>query len=77
MVVQQAAVQAVAGSVAGLAGALLLGRLMANMLYGVRPTDPVTFGAVAMVLAFAALFATYVPARKASRIEPMVALRNE
>ena len=77
MVVQQAAVQALAGSVAGLVGALLLGRLMANMLYGVRPTDPVTFGAVAMVLAFAALFATYVPARKASRIEPMVALRNE
>ncbi len=77
MVVQQAAVQALAGSVAGLVGALLLGRLMANMLYGVRPTDPVTFGAVAMVLALAALFATYVPARKASRIEPMVALRNE
>jgi putative ABC transport system permease protein len=77
MVVQQAAVQALAGSVAGLVGALLLGRLMANMLYGVRPTDPVTFGAVAMVLALAALFATYVPARKASRIEPMAALRNE
>ena len=77
MVVQQAAVQALAGAAAGVAGALLLGRLMATMLYGVRPTDPVTFGGVAIVLGLAALLATYVPARKASRIEPMVALRSE
>ena len=77
MVVRQAAVQALAGAIAGVAGALLLGRLMATMLYGVRPTDPVTFGGVAIVLGVAALLATSVPARKASRIEPMVALRAE
>jgi putative ABC transport system permease protein len=77
MVLRQAIVQAMAGAMAGGAGALLLGRLMTKMLYGVRPTDPVTFGGVAMVLGLAALLATYVPARKVSRIEPVVALRNE
>ena len=77
MVMRQAIVQALAGAIAGIAGALLLGRLMTKMLYGVRPADPVTFGGVAIVLGFAALVATYVPARKASRIDPTVALRNE
>ena len=77
MVLRQAIVQALAGAVAGGAGALLLGRLMTKMLYGVRPTDPVTFGGVAIVLGLAALLATCVPARKVSRIDPMVALRNE
>jgi putative ABC transport system permease protein len=55
----------------------MLSQLMAKMLFGVRPTDPVTFGAVAIVLGAAALLATFVPARKATRIEPMLALRNE
>jgi ABC-type antimicrobial peptide transport system permease subunit len=59
------------------AGALLLARLMAGMLYGVRPTDLLTFGGVAAVLGLAALVATCVPARKATRIDPMVALRHE
>ena len=77
MVLRQAIVQALAGAIAGVAGALLLGRLMTKMLYGVRPGDPVTFGGVAIVLGLAALVATYVPARKASRIDPTVALRNE
>ena len=69
--------QALAGTIAGCAGALLLSRLMVKMLYGVRPTDPLTFGAVVLVLAFAALLATFVPARKASQVEPMIALRND
>jgi putative ABC transport system permease protein len=77
MVLRQAVVQALAGAIAGVAGALLLGRLMAKMLYGVLPTDAFTFGVVAAVLGLAALLAASVPARKASRIEPMVALRNE
>jgi putative ABC transport system permease protein len=77
MVVRQGMLQALAGTVAGLLGALLLSRLMANMLFGVRPTDPVTFGCVALVLGLAALLATCVPARKAIRIQPMVALRSE
>jgi putative ABC transport system permease protein len=77
MVVQQAIIQALAGAAAGIAGARLLGRLLAKMLYAVKPTDLVTFSGVALVLGLAALLATYVPARKASRIDPMVALRNE
>jgi len=77
MVVQQGMVQALAGAGAGLAGALLLSHLMAKMLYGVRPTDPLTFGGVGMVLGLAALAAICVPARKATRIDPMAALRHE
>jgi putative ABC transport system permease protein len=50
---------------------------MARMLYGVRPNDPLTFGTVSVVLAVAALLAICVPARRATRIEPMAALRQE
>jgi len=77
LVVRQGMLQALAGTAAGVAGALLLSQLMAKMLYGVRPTDPLTFGGVAIVLGVTSLLATCVPARKATRIEPMVALRHE
>lgn len=77
MVLRQGMVQALAGTAAGVAGALLLSRLMVRMLYGVRPTDPLILGGVAAVLGLAALLASCVPARQATRIEPMVALRNE
>jgi putative ABC transport system permease protein len=77
MVVGQGMAQALGGTAAGLAGALLLSRLMANMLYGVRPSDPATFCAVAALLGLAALLAACIPAHKATRIEPVVALRNE
>jgi predicted permease len=77
MVVRQGMGQALAGTAAGVAGALLLSQAMAKMLYGVRATDPITFGGVAILLGSVALLATCVPARKATQVEPMVALRNE
>jgi putative ABC transport system permease protein len=77
MVVRQGMTQALAGTVIGIAGALLLSRLMTKLLYGVRPTDPMTFTAVVAVLGLAALLASCVPARKATRIEPIIALRSE
>ena len=77
LVVRQGVWLAVAGSVAGIAGALLLSRLMAKLLYGVQPTDPATFGAVAVGLGVVAMLARYVPARRAMHIDPMAALRYE
>jgi putative ABC transport system permease protein len=77
MVLRQGMMLALTGSAAGIGAALLLSRLMASMLYGVRPTDPVTFAGVAIALCVVALLATYIPARRATRIDPMVALRHE
>src|SRR5262249_44639887 len=61
----------------GLAGALVLTRAMTNFLFGVGPTDPFTFVSVATFLVLISLLACYVPARRATRIDPMVALRWE
>jgi putative ABC transport system permease protein len=77
MVILQAGAQALAGTLVGVAGALFLSKLMAQLLFAVQPTDPVTFVAVTVVLGAAALVASGVPARKAMRIEPMTALRSE
>jgi len=77
LVVRQGIWLAVAGSAAGLTGSLLLSRLMGGLLYGVKPTDPVTFAAVAFGLAVVAMLACYIPARRAMRIDPMAALRYE
>jgi putative ABC transport system permease protein len=77
MVFRQAIMQALIGTAVGIAGAVLLSKLMAKMLFGVQPTDPATFAAVTIILGLAALIASGVPARKASRIEPMTALRSE
>ena len=66
---------ALMGVMVGIAGALALTRLMANQLFGVTAHDPFTFAAVAILLAFVALLASYFPARHAMRVDPMIALR--
>jgi putative ABC transport system permease protein len=66
-----------AGLLIGVAAALALTRLVASLLYGVSPTDPVTFVAIAALLLSAAAAATYVPARRATRADPMIVLRTE
>jgi putative ABC transport system permease protein len=65
------------GVLVGLFGALSLSRFLRSMVFGVRPTDPLTFVAVAVLLALVALVACYLPARRALRIDPMIALREE
>jgi putative ABC transport system permease protein len=66
-----------AGILIGVAGALVLTRLLSSMLYGIGTADPVTFGSVSLLLTVVALIACYVPARRAMRLNPVVALRCE
>jgi len=77
MVLRQGLALGVAGAAVGLAGALIVSHLMAGLLYGVRPTDPLTFAGVALLLIGVALLAGYLPARRALRVDPLVALRHE
>ena len=75
LVVRQGLLLLVCGVAAGIAAAMGVTRLLASLLYGVRPTDAVTFSAVAAILIFVGLIACFLPARRAASIDPMVALR--
>jgi len=77
MVLHQGLGLAIAGAAVGLGCALIVSHLMAGLLYGVRPTDPLTFAGVALLLISVALLACYIPARRAIRVDPLVALRHE
>jgi ABC-type antimicrobial peptide transport system permease subunit len=76
-IVVQGIALAVAGAIVGTAAALGVTRFLSTLLFGVKPTDPVTFIVVAVLLTFVALAASYIPARRATRVDPMVALRYE
>ena len=77
MVVLEGMKPTLLGVVIGAAGALALGRVLSSLIYGIRPTDPITFLAVAFLLAAIALFASIIPAYRATKVDPMVALRYE
>jgi putative ABC transport system permease protein len=77
MVVKKGTLLACAGALIGLAAAFLLTRLMASLLFGVGPTDPLTFLCVPLALITVAMLGSYVPARRAAKVDPMVALRYE
>jgi predicted permease len=77
MVLRQGLGLAISGAALGLVGALIASHLMAGLLYGVRPTDPLTFLGVTILLTVVALAACYIPARRAMRINPLIALRYD
>jgi predicted permease len=77
MVLRQGLALALAGAAVGFACALIVSHLMAGQLYGVRPTDPLTFAGVGLLLIAVALLACYIPARRAIRVDPLVALKYE
>jgi len=77
MVVRQGMALALAGVFIGVAAAVGLTRLLASLLYGVSPRDPIAMTSVPLLLIAVALAATYIPARRASRVDPVVSLRYE
>ncbi len=77
MVVFEAMKPTLLGVAIGTAGALALGRVLSNLIFGVRPSDPITFLAVAAILVAVAFVASIAPAYRATKVDPMVALRYE
>jgi len=77
LVVRQGMILALIGVGVGLAGAFALTRVMSSLLFGVTERDPITFGVVAVLLIAVAFIACFVPARRATRVDPLIALRCE
>ena len=77
IVLREALVLVGTGVAIGTPAALALGRMVSSLLYGLKPTDPLTISAAAIILFTVAAVASYLPARRASRVDPMVALRYE
>ena len=77
LVLGQGTAMVAVGIVAGLAGALALTRSLASLLFGVTAADPLTFGSTALLLVGVAVLASYLPARRATKVDPLVALRYE
>ena len=77
MIVRQGMVLALSGTGVGLVAALLMGRLISSLLFEVRATDPLTYLSISVLLIATALLACFIPARRATRVDPMVALRYE
>jgi putative ABC transport system permease protein len=77
LVVRQGAMLALFGVIGGLVGAFGITRVIRSLLYNVTPTDPLSFGGVTLFLAVIAVLASYLPARRATHVDPIIALRNE
>jgi putative ABC transport system permease protein len=77
LVLGRAAILIGSGTCLGLAGSVLLVRLITGLLFGTAPLDPLTFAAIPVLLAAVALAASYIPARRATKVDPLVALRYE
>jgi putative ABC transport system permease protein len=77
MIIKDGASLVLAGIAFGMAGAFVMTRFLKGFLFGITATDPITFAAISLLLAAVALMATYIPARRATRVDPMVALRYE
>ncbi len=77
VMLKQGVLPAIGGGVIGLAGAFIVTRFVSSQLFGVSPTDPLTFLSVAILLTLVSVLACYVPARRAARVDPVTTLRTE